>query len=99
MLRADEVLEEMARTFRDRNGKYKDNWKNTGAVMLAFMPNGVTLLTEEDFVKFHLFEWVIGKLTRFVNTGMTDKGSVHDAAVYLAMIEAFINEIGEPSGD
>ena len=95
MLRADEVLEEMAKTFRRSNGKYKDNWKNTGAAMKAMFPEGITLETEDDFVRFHLLEWTIGKITRFVNTGMTDKESVHDAAVYLAMIEAFLNEMGE----
>jgi hypothetical protein len=82
------VLETMASTFRVRNKKYGDNWKNVGAVMAALYPEGVTLRTAEDHVQFHLLSWAVGKLTRFVNSEDTD--SIHDAAVYLAMIESLL---------
>lgn len=95
-LRADKVLEEMAETFRSRNPMYGENWITVGAVMVALHPNGLTLNTADDFIRFHFLDWTIGKFTRFVNTNMTHTDSVHDAAVYMAMLEAFIKQQKEP---
>jgi hypothetical protein len=81
----------MAATFRSRNPMYGENWKNVGNVMAAMFPNGITLRTPRDFVRFHFFDWTVGKLCRFVNADMEHTDSVHDAAVYLSMIEAFLS--------
>lgn len=89
-LRADITLEQMAKTFRERNETYKENWITVGKVMEAMFPEGLTLRTEDDFVRFHFFDWVVGKLTRFVATDMKHTDSVHDAAVYLAMLESHL---------
>ena len=87
-VRADAILQTMANTFRTRNKVYGDNYKRVGDVMKALFPNGVQLKTAEDFNRWHLFELAIVKITRFTTTGMTHVDSVHDAAVYLAMVES-----------
>ena len=86
-----EILEAAAATYRERNAIYGDNYKNTGAVMRALFPDGVTLVTADDFNRWCLFELVIVKLTRFTNSGLTHIDSIHDAAVYAAMLESLTN--------
>jgi len=89
-LRADLVLEEMAETFRQRNIKYKDNWEQVGHMFVTLFPEGITLKTYDDFVKFHFLGWVMGKFSRWVNSGLDGSDdSLHDAGVYIAMIQAF----------
>ena len=92
MKNAADILAEMADTFRERNKVYGDNYKRVGAVMVAMFPNGVQLKTEEDFNRWHLFELMVVKLTRFANTGLVHQDSIHDAAVYAAMVESLINK-------
>ena len=58
--------------------------------MTALFPGGVSLITKEQFNTWHLFELMIVKLTRFANTEMTHKDSIHDAAVYAAMVESLM---------
>jgi hypothetical protein len=89
-LRADLILDEMANTFRERNVMYGDNWEKVANVLSALFPQGITLTTPEDFARFHFLDWTVGKFTRFVNTGMTHAESVHDGAVYMAMLEALL---------
>lgn len=88
----DQILENMAETFRKRNKVYGDNYMKVGAIMKILFPNGVTLQTPEDFNRWHLFELMIVKLTRFTNTGMLNIDSIHDLAVYAAMVESTINK-------
>lgn len=90
MVTGDQILEEMARTYKQRNQTYGENFMTMGPVMTALFPNGITLKTKEDFVIFHLMDWLVGKLTRFVNTGMVHIDSIHDLAVYAAMIEMIL---------
>ena len=90
MAKADKILDSMADTFRERNKVYGDNYKSVGAVMTALFPGGVSLITKEQFNTWHLFELMIVKLTRFANTEMTHKDSIHDAAVYAAMVESLM---------
>lgn len=80
----------MAVTFSERNKVYGDNYKRVGAVMSALFPDGVSLKTADDYNAWHLFELMIVKLTRFANTNMTHKDSIHDAAVYAAMVESLL---------
>lgn len=89
---AEKILEEMAKTYRERNAVYGNNFKKMGPVMTALFPEGITLKTEQDFINFHLFDWMVGKITRFASTGMTHLDSIHDSCVYGAMLE---NEIIE----
>jgi hypothetical protein len=89
---AADILIEMGNTFRERNKVYGDNYKRVGAAMEAMFPNGVFLKTTDDFNRWHLFELIIVKLTRFANSGLTHTDSIHDAAVYAAMVESLTNE-------
>jgi len=91
-----EILEGMAATFRERNAVYGDNYKMVGKVMQALFPDGPPrLLVAEDYDVWHLFELKIVKLTRFAISGLTHVDSIHDDAVYAAMIEALLNEKGK----
>ncbi len=94
---AADILRKAAETYEERNEQYGDAFVVVGKVMEALMPEGVELKTEEDFRRFHLLEWSVGKLVRYAQN--FDKGghadSVLDASVYLAMLgfeEEVINE-------
>lgn len=89
-LEADKILEEMAKTFRERNAIYKDNYIALGEVFVALFPDGISLKTKEDYITFNFLLQVVGKLTRFARTGSTHLDSVHDLSVYGAMLEAWL---------
>lgn len=91
-----EILEEMARTFRERNAIYGDNWNMVGRMMVVMFPHGVQLQTTEDYDLWHLFELMIVKLSRFAVAGLGHKDSIHDLAVYAAMVEGILNQRKEP---
>ena len=76
-----DILQEMADTFRERNKVYGDNYKTVGEVMISLFPNGVQLNTVSDYNSWHLFELMIVKITRFANSNLKHKDSIHDAAV------------------
>lgn len=91
---ASDVLADMAATFKERNAVYKDNYKQVPRMLRAMFPNGLpdNLAFEEHF---HLLELILVKLTRFGQSGATHVDSIHDVAVYAAMIEAILKEKGE----
>jgi hypothetical protein len=89
---ADKILLSMAETFRERNKIYGDNYKSVGEVMMALFPDGIELSSKDQFNKWHLFELMVVKLTRFANTNLSHKDSIHDAAVYAAMVESLMPE-------
>lgn len=92
MKNAADILATMAETYRERNKVYGDNYKIVGQVMAAMFPRGVGLYTPEDYNKWHLFELIVVKLTRFANSDLSHIDSIHDAAVYCAMVESLINK-------
>jgi hypothetical protein len=82
-----DIFREMATTFEERNGRYKSNYKACANVMAALFPEGVPPdLAHSD--AFGLFYMIIGKVTRFAATDLAHVDSVHDIAVYAALIEA-----------
>lgn len=89
---AADILADMATTFRERNKIYGDNYKRVGDVMVALFPNGVQLKSAEDFNTWHLFELMVVKMTRFANSNLTHQDSIHDLAVYAAMVESLIKK-------
>ncbi len=91
-MNAADVLAAMAETYKERNKVYGDNYKVVGHIMLALFPDGVTLRSADDYNTWHLFELLIVKITRFANTNLQHRDSIHDAAVYAAMIESLIKE-------
>jgi hypothetical protein len=84
------TLEAMLDTFKARNTTYGENYLMLGKVMVALFPNGITLQTEEDHIKFHWVSWFVGKFTRFAASGMVHEDSMIDASVYGAMLAAFL---------
>jgi len=91
---AADILADMAETYRERNKVYGDNYKRVGDVMAALFPDGVRLDAPHEFNVWHLFELMVVKLTRFANSGLKHQDSIHDLAVYAAMVESLI--AGEP---
>lgn len=87
---AADVLSEAAKTFRERNAVYADNYKLVAPVIRALFPNGVPgeLVTTEHW---HLFELIVVKLTRFAQSQLTHQDSMRDTAVYAAMIESILS--------
>lgn len=92
MKNAADILADMAETYRERNKVYGDNYKRVGAVMEALFPDGVQLDTASEYNVWHLFELMVVKMTRFANSGLTHQDSIHDLAVYAAMVESLINK-------
>jgi hypothetical protein len=92
MKTAADILAEMADTYRERNKVYGDNYTRVGEVMMALFPNGVTINSKDEFNVWHLFELMIVKLTRFANSGLSHEDSIHDLAVYAAMVESLIRK-------
>lgn len=85
-----DILHEMAETYRERNKVYGDNYKMVGKLMAVLFPNGVPpeLVVQPHF---HLFELKLVKLSRFAISNLTHHDSIHDDAVYSAMIESIIS--------
>lgn len=90
MKKADEVMEEMLVTFRERAKVYGDNYLIIGKVMADLFPQGITLKTEEEHNRYHLFLMTMIKATRAANTGLTHHDSAHDMAVYGAMFTGMV---------
>jgi len=81
------ILEDMAKTFRERNKVYGSNYLMVGEVMKVMFPEGLPDPTMIHRPEWHLFELVIVKLTRLAVAELKHVDSIHDTAVYAAMIE------------
>jgi len=89
---AGDLMAAMARTFKERNAVYGNNAEVVGRVMAALFPHGVKLKTPKDFELWHLLELVIVKLTRFTQSELTHEDSIHDLAIYAAMVELLVKD-------
>lgn len=85
------ILGDSAKTWEERNGIYKNNDLLVGLVQHVLWPTGPKLQTAEAHHRWHLYELIIVKLTRFVVSGLTHVDSIHDIIVYASMIENAIN--------
>jgi hypothetical protein len=84
-----DILERMADTFRERNAVYASNYKLVAPIVKVLWPDGPpAAITLDD--KWHLFELLLVKVTRFATSGLTHVDTIHDAAVYAAMLESII---------
>ncbi len=92
-------LRSAANIFEERAAVYKDNYKAVGRVMEALFPDGHAQHTQDDHNRWHLFELVIVKLTRYVNNydGYGHQDSLDDMIVYLSMLGGLdeLNRIAE----
>lgn len=89
---AADRLDAMAQTFRERNGVYRDNFRKVPEMVKVLFgedgpPSSLVLRPE-----WHLFELMLVKLTRFTQTELTHADSIHDIAIYGAMIDAILTE-------
>jgi len=91
---ADKILSEAAKTYAEKNAIYKSHFVDIGGAMNALFPNGVELKTQNDFMRFHILSWIVGKISRYAtNWEKGHKDSIHDAVVYCAMLEAIDDEL------
>lgn len=84
----DDLMQDAIKTYKDRGSQYGHTWEQVGKITQILYPDGVTLVTPEDFSKFHILQWKIGKLVRYVNSGSAD--SIHDDGVYSFILESII---------
>lgn len=91
------ILDEASAVYADRNAVYKDNFRNVGNVMVALFPNGrPALVTAEDFNRWHIFELLIVKLTRYANGyDSPDEDSILDMIPYEGILGALDAEMRE----
>ena len=85
-------LMRMARTCKARHKSYGDSPIRHGAMLAALHPSGVRLRTPHEHDVFALWVALTGKLVRFAVSGFTHQDSIHDAAVYAAMLEGKVQE-------
>lgn len=101
MTTAADKLEAMAATFRERNKIYGDNFVRVGHAMHAMFPAGLTINNPQDWTRLYFFMLQQVKSSRYA-TNFTKGGhadSVHDAAVYAALLEAFDEQQRGDSGE
>jgi isopenicillin N synthase-like dioxygenase len=88
---AAEVLEEGAETYRTRGKEYGEAYCRVGKALASMFPEGVELVSNEDFTRFFLVTLSTMKLVRYCKSfekdGQTD--AAHDTMVYGAMLVAF----------
>lgn len=86
--RASLLLRKAADLFEERNKVYGNNYLMVGAVMQGYFPEGITLKTQDDFNRFHIFMLEVVKNTRYCNNwNKPHQDSNADNTVYSAMRE------------
>lgn len=91
-----EIMEKAAETYRVRNKQYGDNYKTFGRVMVALLPEGLTLRTEDDFNRYGVIIQIVSKLTRYFAHPMAGHAdTIHDLGVYSFMLEELDLAIAE----
>jgi hypothetical protein len=90
----DEYLSAASDTFCEKRKQYGNNYRVLGKVMSAMFPDGLTIKTETDWNRIHLFLLSMVKKTRYANN--YEKGghedSIIDDIVYLAMLHEIDDE-------
>ena len=93
----DIVLREMTQTYLERSSIYGENYKMVGQLTKTLFPEGVSaeILSKDAF---HLMILKLVKLTRFATSGLTHLDSIHDDAIYSAMIESILRNEENKNG-
>lgn len=94
MKTAADILTQMADTYRERTALYGGNFETVGKLLAALFPDGVEPALLHSPI-FHLLVQQLNKIARFAATGCTHADSVHDCAVYGAIIESLLCGTGE----
>lgn len=86
---AEPIMRRMIETYHERRGTYGPSEQRFGEIMVAMFPDGLTLNTKHDWVRYGLFHQIVGKLSRYVKDFANPHvDSVHDIGPYAAMLEA-----------
>lgn len=85
-----DILEAAAKTFRERNAVYGDNYLRVGGMMAAMFPDGVNIKTAHDWNRMHILMLDMVKKSRYAVNWYAGghEDSVLDATVYSAMLAA-----------
>lgn len=91
------ILSQSHDVYKDRSAVYKDNFRSVGRVMVALFPEGrPPLVTAEDYDRWHIFELLIVKLTRYANNyDQPHEDSLLDQLPYLGILGALDQELRE----
>lgn len=82
-------------TFEERNAVYGSTWKRHGAVLAALYPAGISLVSPEEHVRFHIINQLVLKIARYTASPGGHADSARDMMVYAAILE----EVTAPSCD
>lgn len=83
----EKSIEEALETFKERGRQYSgDTWDEVGEITRLLFPGGILLRTKEEFARFHILQWLIGKLVRYARRG--DPDSIKDAGVYAFILHS-----------
>lgn len=80
-------LERAKELFAERNTNYKDTWLKVGEIEKILFDKAVFSSTSA-FTKFQIVNMIIGKITRYVESGMQHQDSADDLVAYSAMLAA-----------
>jgi hypothetical protein len=96
---AGDLLQDAADLFKERAKTYGASYYTHGPTVAALFPNGVNLVTAEDFNRFAILNLMITKLVRYCNNFHTGghQDSVADLAVYTKMLEEVDARIADGS--
>lgn len=88
----DQNLQQAAETFKQRNELYGSAYKRHGEVMKALFPNGLAVLTVEEWNRLGVINMLVSKLVRYTNNMECNgpgghQDSAHDMIAYAAMLE------------
>lgn len=84
---AEPILEQMQHTYTARRAAYGPSEQRFADLAMALFPRGLRLVTREDWVRYGLLHPIIAKLARY-QFAAPHVDSIHDIAVYAAMLEA-----------
>lgn len=87
--RAPEILEDAAKTYRERNALYGDNYLKFGRIMKEMFSD--TEITVDGFNRLGVFVQCLSKLTRYAEN--MDKGGHYDSALDLSVYAAMLAEL------
>lgn len=92
-MNAGNILMEMANTYAERQRTYGDSYLKVGKIVKILWPDGVpNEVASGD--SYNLFIIKLVKLVRFAHSNLTHIDSIHDDAVYSALIEAELRNGG-----
>lgn len=90
-----DILQGAADVYKDRNAVYKDNFRMVGKTMEALFPEGrPPLVHAAEYDRWHIFELIIVKLTRYANNyDVPHEDSLLDMLPYLGILGGLDQEL------